>query len=827
MGTGQKYLNVKSKRLLGTDDFGTRFLEYMRDKCIETNKKTYDDKMIVGGDVLIAGGGPDEADVYGVAGALGADALGNFLDPNLTERPVPFENGTGITYSVALKHCVIPSGVQVNPRNGNPEYITYEDQIGEKSEPDVVIDNGNGTLTLSVNSVTESGVDCSDRKVLVYLKNPSAGGVTEAIAIEECLVVYVGGDNQIVTTGVLGQSTVSIDVNDYEVVALGATIKRYIDLSTVDGYVMVGELTGVGGGAFTIDSSKKVVLASSWTTMLLKGMTGNLFPKTDSMYDLGTPSKKWANIYTDNLIYSGDFLPNLTDSQDLGTSLLKWRSLFLSQDLHMSGTFYSGVGATNWVGSIIPDLDGTYQCGSNLKRWANVTSELLNVSNGAGSGVTSDLDPISASTFGLGNVTYPWAELYADGVHVQANLYLLSSARVVGKLIPDTTDFYDFGTALLRWGDAYLKGVTTDSVTAGSIGTDKLSLSILAGNGIGTMLVPQVDGAYDIGGALYRWFRLYATHLDATSLTLNAGTGHGVGSNLIPIVNNTVDLGSAVKTWKDLYIAKMGTNLIPLVNGTQDLGSPSFRWNLLYAGVGYLNDLIFSATAGNGIGPNGLMPKTSDTTDLGNPTYRWNALHIKTIVLSPDVGDGFGSHLVPTVDAAYTLGTSGKKWSNIYISNITNTKDLVVSALTGEGVRSDLVPFQVATQNLGNLTYYWNNLYANNMFYKTGAPSTFDICDDLALVEGYGKVTRLKTVVKNGEKRKIGIADVGNIPWPMLGPIADDGEAFIHVPDSVMFLLGALKQLNGNHKQTLDRVEELEKTIEAMEKRIESIQIKA
>ncbi|PNX50395.1 MAG: hypothetical protein BV456_06860, partial [Thermoplasmata archaeon M8B2D] len=208
MPTGDKYLNITTKRVVGTDDFGTRFLEYLRSRIEEMNRQQYETAFFHPNGVSIVAAGNDKFDLEQdtVDGnAIGSDGLGNFLDfENSTYQNIEFENQSSIDYYVALKYCAIPSGIQINPRTGYPEWISYEDQIGEKADPDSATDNGNDTITFVIDSVTEASVDHSGRIATIWLKTPGVEATTETIAIENCTVVYSGGHNQITTSGSLG-----------------------------------------------------------------------------------------------------------------------------------------------------------------------------------------------------------------------------------------------------------------------------------------------------------------------------------------------------------------------------------------------------------------------------------------------------------------------------------------------------------------------------------------------------------------------------------------------------------------------------------------------
>jgi hypothetical protein len=249
MTTGNVHWIISTTRLAKSSDFGARFQTPIRQDIEDNLEKVYPDDGAFGTvftlgtsiiDTIQVGGGPD-----------GTDGDGNVLDVTLATEDgaaISFENEVAIDYHVALNSIERPQGIQINPRAGVPEYIETIEDIGEQADPDTVVDNG-ADITFRVNSVLESGVDHSGREVIVYMKIPAEGATTEAVAIETATVAYSAPNNSITTTGLLGQSSVSLAAGDYEVVLLGPTVRRNTDLSVVDGILYLGTVTGGGSGS--------------------------------------------------------------------------------------------------------------------------------------------------------------------------------------------------------------------------------------------------------------------------------------------------------------------------------------------------------------------------------------------------------------------------------------------------------------------------------------------------------------------------------------------------------------------------------------------------
>jgi hypothetical protein len=252
--TGDEYVNLVLKRLLGVTSFKQRLLEYLQGGIVDFTAKVYTlngtfGSTKVGFDISSAG----EFSLDTPVDAEGTDGEGHLLQIGGTyEQSVKFANESGIDYSVGLKYAERPADVQINPRTGYPEYTAWQEVIGERGEPDSVSDEG-GYLRFTINTIA-GGVNewVTGRKALVWKKSPAVGASSAAIAIQLCDCADIGG----VPTGAaicdsadyMGQTTPSTTASDYEVILLGPRVSRYTDLSATAGYWFVGEVTGGGSG---------------------------------------------------------------------------------------------------------------------------------------------------------------------------------------------------------------------------------------------------------------------------------------------------------------------------------------------------------------------------------------------------------------------------------------------------------------------------------------------------------------------------------------------------------------------------------------------------
>ena len=182
--------------------------------------------------------------------SLGKDVV---FDPSLANQ-IPFENELGIDYFVGVQQMDLPSGVETNVRTGKFKYVFTTEAVGERADPDLVVDDADGTMTIRVNSVTESTVDHSGRTIRIFLKGTEDGGGVGPLSLitpfEDLVVQYDGVNNFVESVTGLGQlaTAISVIASDYEIALLGPSVKRLTDLRLVDPVIFLGIITGGGAG---------------------------------------------------------------------------------------------------------------------------------------------------------------------------------------------------------------------------------------------------------------------------------------------------------------------------------------------------------------------------------------------------------------------------------------------------------------------------------------------------------------------------------------------------------------------------------------------------
>ena len=289
MATGDKYVAINTKRLMGFQDFRERFLDYVLKRLDDMHDNAFGDDGVFGGTPIalsIQGGNAFQLDTD----IVGTDNDGHFLetDAELAGRDIglDFENTGAVVYDVGLHYAERPSGLQINPRTATPEYIAWEETIGQRDEPDEVVDNG-ATLTFKVDSVCNpfdaTKYTFAGRQCLVWPARLDNGVSTaESVVIEQLTVAWDGSNNTITTTGLLGQEAGNVDTRNawYYVLLLGPTICRNSikDLTTEPAYEFIGQVTG--GAPPTFDITQQNDLGVGYAVAL------NQITRVDSHGDL-------------------------------------------------------------------------------------------------------------------------------------------------------------------------------------------------------------------------------------------------------------------------------------------------------------------------------------------------------------------------------------------------------------------------------------------------------------------------------------------------------------------------------------------------------------
>lgn len=732
MSTGAQHTAITAKRILGTQDFGSRFLDYLATRDQENFGRIYNASGVYNTKLTAFGDGADSFSINGTSQST--DGIGNLLDiSNLTEKTgIQFENSLGVWYYVGLKYASRPVDVAINPRTGMPDYTHYEDYIGNSDDPDSVVDNGTN-LTFVVDSITEAGHSNAGREVMVFLKVPAENGTSAAIAIETATVVWTGSQNEITTSGLLGQSTPSTTSADYTVILLGPVVST-ADISGDAGICFLGLIQGAGAGntpSISTNAAQNLIVGTlSNLNEVLRVEPSNGRLKVDvvaSGTEVGIDQIRVTKTGT-GVVFSVDENGNVTIEGDLNVTGTTTQEDIVTVNSSETITDNLTAGDAN---ADSHNIKGTW---SHRDQAESTYYFYINGSTGR---------------IGIGSVDNGTHALTVTGdlsVTGDADLTNLNVATAVqSNLIP--TGAVDLGSSGSPWTELY---ASTGFVDA---------LDSVLGSGItlADSIDANADDAYDLGDAVNMFGAVY-TH----DLVLDNTPGRGVGSDLAPQADNTYDIGTATRRWGTIYAndVNFAGDFLPEVNDTQDLGSPSLRW--VY---GYFSGKIDI----DGNGPTGTdhqainvnsdfsAPLASDANGIVSIDALWvgsaavdpvvlrvagaySSSTVDSLTISEIVGNVSGTGTTGTLTLMRCSGTvfvsyTVQNWIGIHIDpTVFGTIGTSVVGLQIEDVDGGPTNYSIRTNNglvqfgdtvqpetdssidLGTSSLYWQALYADNIF---------------------------------------------------------------------------------------------------------------
>jgi hypothetical protein len=170
-------------------------------------------------------------------------------------------------------------------------------------------------------------------------------------------------------------------------------------------------------------------------------------------------------------------------------------------------------------------------------------------------------------------------------------------------------------------------------------------------------LLPSTDATKNIGSATKRFHRIYGVHgifnsssdpnTDGTIALQVTGDATIAAGTFYPTNPDAINLGKTDKTWNEVWVntAKV-TNLLTLGANTNPVS------------------LTSDAFVPNTILPDGIV-------NLGKNAQRFASLYVNSVdAASLFVGSGgLTSNLVPSTNITFDLGSSAKKFNNVYANN--------------------------------------------------------------------------------------------------------------------------------------------------------------
>ena len=295
----------------------------------------------------------------------------------------------------------------------------------------------------------------------------------------------------------VSDTTLEINVGTPFLLSLPSSV-NYIPLTNT---VTAGDVSH----APTSDAVYQIITGASIPT------SGNIIPATDNLYDIGSPTARFANVYTNEIhvgehsVYIGD--EELVDDATLGFSIIK----------------------------------------SSLPVEQQVVDQVLTQGVISSSGITSDLLPATNNTRSIGSTTKRFAHLWAEEVHVGANSLYVNGKVVITDASSSMTFTTDIDQTVLIKTTATTPGIGNANVIiqAGN------ELETIAKGGI-SFTVPVDVAGKDItfsnasvgGNVRFLGNAIHTGDLSVTgNLTVN-GTTTTVNVDNVTIKDNIITINS-------------------------------------------------------------------------------------------------------------------------------------------------------------------------------------------------------------------------------------------------------------------------------------------
>jgi len=316
MATGDKRVNIYNRRHLPLEMLSTYMYDYIRQLTLDATKAVYPNRGVFTGGVISA----SVADTIDITATEALDHEGHFVNMRV-QNQIAFPNISGVTYYVGIRYTELEvpknteGAVEISPFSGTAQYVYYEENIGEDGYPEEVIDNGNGTITMSINTVVGS-MDNSGRTARIWLTNPQSGntGWYEDVVIQYGTNAgWVGNKNYITTTGNFHQivisGSISTTVSDYRVWVGDVTITT-VDISNDTNYIYLGTVLGNGPGntpvTFT-DGRNMIVTSVIPVNLKLQELAKEYYGDGYTFNGDGNRSNRPVGVFT-----PGDTSPNIS-----------------------------------------------------------------------------------------------------------------------------------------------------------------------------------------------------------------------------------------------------------------------------------------------------------------------------------------------------------------------------------------------------------------------------------------------------------------------------------------------------------------------------------
>ena len=254
------------------------------------------------------------------------------------------------------------------------------------------------------------------------------------------------------------------------------------------------------------------------------------------------------------------------------------------------------------------------------------------------------------------------------GVFVEVGGVAVEQVRIQdGAVVPVTDNDIDLGSASVEFKNLYLDGTANvDSLVVDETAT--ITGAATFSSTLGVSGATTLSSTLGVTGATTLSSTLGVTGAATLGSTLALTGAATLSSDLtvagVTTLNGNTVIGNAA-TDTVTITADVASNVIPSVDSTYNLGDSSNYWNFLYVnGVAASGNVVIG----------GNLTVAGDATISGNLTFGDAATD--TVSFAADVG----SNILPDVTNTYDLGSSSKKWRNLYVVGTAELSNLSVTS---------------------------------------------------------------------------------------------------------------------------------------------------
>ncbi|MCE2929325.1 MAG: hypothetical protein LW817_06830, partial [Candidatus Caenarcaniphilales bacterium] len=519
-------------------------------------------------------------------------------------------NRLGIGNNNPSQKLDVNGQVRIRGGNPNPNYVLSSlDTAGNGQWMDisVILTNGGAFLNALNDAI-------SDKNYNLFLGNgaglDATGRRNTGVGIHALHTVNIGNGNTAFGFSALNQLT-----NGHSNLAIGD--RAGIGMIGGNGNIFIGNVNGssatasnelnIGDAIFGNLANGNIGIGIQNPNNFKLQVVGNIGPQTDSTYDLGSSTIRWANVFADNFNGADANITTINNTTINSTTgnIDTINSLNINNSVTITSNSFNGVMA-NISGTVNgANFDGDFTNGSIL--FSNAAGEI--VENNSSLYWSSTTERLGIGTNDPSQSIDTTGRVRIRGGNPNPN-YVLSSLDTAGN-----GQWMDISVILTN-GGAFLNALN-DAISDNNY-------NLFLGNGAGLV----ATGRYNTGLGIDT-MRTVTTGNGNTALGFKAANGMTSGSNNIFIgslingssatASNELNIGNAI--FGNLANGNIGIgiqdpnnfklqvvgNIGPQTDSTYDLGSSTIRWANVFAdnfngaaaNITTINNTTINSTTGN------------------------------------------------------------------------------------------------------------------------------------------------------------------------------------------------------------------------------------